>query len=123
MKAVVFANADITDYSFCTEYIKDAVIICCDGGMRHAMKLGITPDYIVGDFDSVSSDVLEYYRSQNIELKQVPCRKDETDMELGINHAIEIGADDITLIGGIGSRMDHTLANVFLLIRINKKGN
>ena len=46
MKAVVFANADITDYSFCTEYIKDAVIICCDGGMRHAMKLGITPDYI-----------------------------------------------------------------------------
>ena len=80
MKAVVFANADITDYSFCAEYIKDAVIICCDGGMRHAMKLGITPDYIVGDFDSVSSDVLEYYRSQNIELKQVPCRKDETDI-------------------------------------------
>ncbi len=122
MKAVVFANADINDYSFCSHYIKDAVIICCDGGMRHAKKLGITPDYIVGDFDSVSQEVLEYYKKQNIELKQVPCRKDETDMELGINHAIEIGADDITLIGGIGSRMDHTLANVFLLIMINKKG-
>ncbi len=122
MKAVVFANADINDYSFCEEYIKDAVIICCDGGMRHAMRLGITPDYIVGDFDSVSADVLEYYKRQDIELKQVPCRKDETDMELGIRHAAEIGADDITLIGGIGSRMDHTLANVFQLIRINKLG-
>ncbi len=122
MKAVVFANADINDYSFCEEYIKDAVVICCDGGMRHAMKLGITPDYIVGDFDSVSTDVLEYYKKQNIELKQVPCRKDETDMELGISHAVEIGADDITLIGGIGSRMDHTMANIFQLIRINKLG-
>ena len=87
MKAVVFANADINDYGFCERYIKDAVIICCDGGMRHTMKLGITPDYIVGDFDSVSDEVLEYYRKQDIELKQVPCKKDETDMELGIRHA------------------------------------
>ena len=122
MKAVVFANADINDYGFCERYIKDAVIICCDGGMRHTMKLGITPDYIVGDFDSVSDEVLEYYRKQDIELKQVPCKKDETDMELGIRHAVEIGADDITIIGGIGSRMDHTLANVFMLIRIDKLG-
>ena len=122
MKAVVFANADINDYGFCDEYIKDAVIICCDGGMRHAKNLGIVPDYIVGDFDSVSKDVLDFYKKQDIELKQVPCRKDETDMELGISHAIEIGADDITLIGGIGSRLDHTLANIFQLIRIHKAG-
>lgn len=121
-KVVIFSNADIGDYSFCSEYIKNAIIICCDGGMRHAMKLGLTPDYIVGDFDSVSSEVFDYYRKQNIELKQVPCRKDETDTELGISHAIELGADDITLIGGIGSRLDHTLANIFQLIRIEKLG-
>ncbi len=122
MKAVVFANADIEDYGFCEEYIKDAVIISCDGGMRHTMKLGIVPDYIVGDFDSVSPEVLDYYKKQDIELKQVPCRKDETDMELGINHAVELGADDITLIGGIGSRLDHTLANIFQLIKLEKLG-
>lgn len=122
MKAVVFANADIADYSFCEKYIKDAVIICCDGGMRHTMRLGIDPDYIVGDFDSVTADVLEYYKKKNIELKQVPCRKDETDMELGIGHAVEIGADDITIIGGIGSRLDHTIANVFQLIRLSRLG-
>ncbi|GFI60871.1 thiamine pyrophosphokinase [Clostridiales bacterium] len=122
MKAVVFANADINDYKFCDDYVKDAVIICCDGGMRHTMKIGIDPDYIVGDFDSVPADVLDYYEKKNIELKQVPCRKDETDLELGISHAIEIGADDITIIGGIGSRMDHTIANVFQLIRMNRLG-
>lgn len=121
-RVVIFANADIEDYSFCSKYIKNAIIICCDGGMRHTMKLGLTPDYIVGDFDSVSSDVLDYYKEQNVELKQVPCHKDETDMELGISHAIELGADDITLIGGIGSRLDHTLANIFQLIRIDKLG-
>jgi len=121
-RAVIFANADIEDYSFCSQYIKDSIIISCDGGMRHTMKLGLTPDYIVGDFDSVSTEILDYYKKQNIELKQVPCRKDETDMELGISHAIELGVDDITLIGGIGSRLDHTLANIFQLIRINKHG-
>lgn len=122
MKAVIFANADIEDYSFCGEYIKDAVIISCDGGMRHTMRLGITPDYIVGDFDSVQPEVLNYYKNMNIELKQVPCRKDETDMELGINHAVELGANDITLIGGIGSRLDHTLANIFQLIKLERLG-
>ena len=65
MKAVVFANADIEDYGFCDEYIKDAVIISCDGGMRHTMKLGIVPDYIVGDFDSVSPEVLDYYKNKS----------------------------------------------------------
>ena len=122
MKAVIFANADINDYGFCADYLNEAVVICCDGGMRHAMALGIVPDYIVGDFDSVKPEVLDFYKKQNIEIKQVPCRKDETDMELGINHAMEIGADDITLIGGIGSRMDHTLANIFLLVRMDKAG-
>ena len=69
MKAVVFANADIEDYGFCDEYIKDAVIISCDGGMRHTMKLGIVPDYIVGDFDSVSPDYTLHGKSRNLRQK------------------------------------------------------
>ena len=122
MKAVIFANADITDYGMCLEYLPDAVVICCDGGMRHARVLGIMPDYIVGDFDSVDKDTFEFYKNKNIDLKQVPCRKDETDTELGVIHALEIGADDITIFGAMGSRMDHTLANIFLLVRIDKVG-
>ena len=53
MKAVLFAGADIGDYTFCHAYLQDAdIIICCDGGVRHTKALGIQPQYIVGDFGS-----------------------------------------------------------------------
>ncbi|MCI1931664.1 MAG: thiamine diphosphokinase [Clostridia bacterium] len=121
MKAVVFGGADIKDYSFCKKYI-NAYIVACDGGMSHCMALKIKPNVIVGDFDSARDDVLEYYRDKKIPIKQFPCRKDETDMELGLEAAIEAGADDITIIGGIGSRLDHTMANCQLLYILLKKG-
>ena len=58
----------------------------------------------------------------NIPIKTVPTHKDETDMELGLDFAVELGADDIVIFGGIGSRFDHTLANAHLLLRLLKKG-
>lgn len=123
MKVVLFASADIDDYSFCEQYLKNAnCIICCDGGMRHTKKIGVLPNYILGDFDSVSAEILEYYRSKNIEVKQFPTQKDETDMELGVDFSVELGADEVIMIGGIGSRFDHTLANAQLLMRLLKKG-
>ena len=51
MKVILFAGAEIRDYSFCESYMDGAdAVICCDAGMRHAKALGIDPDYIVGDF-------------------------------------------------------------------------
>ena len=98
MKVIIFAGAKINDYGFCKEYMTDAdAIICCDAGMAHAKALGIDPDYIVGDFDSTSSDVLEYYKGKNIPIRQFPTRKDETDMELGIFLALELGAEEPVL--------------------------
>lgn len=123
MKIIIFAGAKINDYSFCQEYLEGAdKIICCDAGMHHAKALDLTPDYIVGDFDSVRPDVLEYFRGKDIPVHQVPTRKDETDMELGISLAVELGATDIVLFGGIGDRFDHTLANAHLLLMLLKKG-
>lgn len=97
-------------------------VICCDAGMRHAKALGIDPDYIVGDFDSTASEVLEYYKAKNIPIRQFPTRKNETDMELGIILALELGATDLVLFGGIGDRFDHTLANAHYLLSLLKKG-
>lgn len=123
MKAVLFAGAAITDYSFCEKYLQNADwIICCDGGMHHAKALGITPDYIVGDFDSVRPEVLEEYRNMGISLRQFPTHKNETDMQLGMLLALELGATELVLIGGIGDRFDHTLANAHLLLYLLKKG-
>ena len=123
MKAVLFAGAAITDYSFSEKYLQNADwIICCDGGMHHAKALGITPDYIVGDFDSVRPEVLEEYRNMGISIRQFPTHKNETDMQLGMLLALELGATELVLIGGIGDRFDHTLANAHLLLYLLKKG-
>ncbi len=122
MKAVLFAGASIEDYTFCKPYLKDMdVVICCDGGMHHTKALGIKPDYIVGDFDSVKPEVLAEYRKQDIAIKQFPTHKDETDMQLGMFLALELGATELVTIGGIGSRFDHTLANAHLLLYLLKK--
>ena len=122
MRAFVFGGADIKDYSFCQKYIENSFIVCCDAGMKHAKELGITPNVIVGDFDSVDENTLKYYKSKNIKIKQYPCKKDETDMELGLEEAINAGCDEIIITAGIGSRMDHTLANLQLLFNLLEKG-
>lgn len=123
MKALVFAGAEIRDYSFCEKYMDGAdVVICCDSGLRHAKALGIRPDYIVGDFDSVTPEVWEYYKGQEIPVRQFPTRKNETDMELGVLLALELGAEELALFGGIGDRFDHTLANAHYLLSLLKKG-
>ena len=123
MKALVFAGAEIWDYSFCKAYMDGAgVVICCDSGLRHAKALGIRPDYIVGDFDSVSPEVWDYYKGQGIPVRQFPARKNETDMELGVLLALELGANELVLFGGIGDRFDHTLANAHYLLSLLKKG-
>ncbi|MEA5058337.1 MAG: thiamine diphosphokinase [Anaerotignum propionicum] len=123
MKAVIFAGAKISNYAFCKEYLESAhVLICCDGGLHHTKALGLMPDYIVGDFDSVSQEVLDYYKEKGIPIRQFPARKDETDMQLGIALALEKGATDLILLGGLGSRFDHSLANAHLLLGLLKKG-
>ena len=123
MWVVVFASADIHNYDFCKNYVSKAdFIISCDGGMRHTKKLNIIPNCIMGDFDSVDRETYDYYKLKNIEFKTFPTRKDFTDTELGLNYALDIGASDITIIGGIGSRLDHTLANIQILVKAVDKG-
>lgn len=122
MKAVIFGGADIRDYSFCQKYIEDSFLVCCDSGIHHTFKLGLVPDVIVGDFDSARNSTLDFYKGKNVPFKTFPAHKDETDVELGLDAAIEVGATDITIIGGIGSRMDHTMANCHLLLYLLKMG-
>ena len=90
--------------------------------MRHAKKLGITPKCIVGDFDSVDADVLKFFKQKGVPVKTFPTHKDENDTLLGIETALEYGVDEVVIIGGIGSRMDHTLANCHLLYYLHKLG-
>lgn len=88
--------------------------IAADAGASSALSLGITPDYLIGDFDSIDDKTLALFK--DVEQVRFPEEKNETDTELAITFAIEQGATSITLLGGIaGDRIDHILANVLLL--------
>lgn len=66
--------------------------------------------------------MLRYYENEKIEVRRYPSHKDFTDMELGILAAREIGTNELLIFGGIGNRLDHTIANIHLLLRIKELG-
>lgn len=118
MKALLIANGEIRDAGFYKEFIHKSnfsFIICADGGANNACKIGVIPDLVIGDLDSISEETSRYYEEIEVRLLKYPVEKDETDTELALNYLLEAGYDDITLIGCTGRRIDHTLANIHLL--------
>lgn len=102
----IFAGGVISDLSFIEIHKGDAVI-CADSGYKYAAELGVTPDIIVGDFDSYIGKLPD-----NIELHRSIPEKDDTDTMLALRLAIERGADSVRIYGCFGGRIDHTLANI-----------
>ena len=112
MRAVIIANGKVFDYEKIKKYIKKGdYIICADGGYDHAIKLGVTPDVLIGDMDFVKSKDLQ------VEKIVYPKRKDWTDSEIVIDYARGKGFDELVLLGFTGGRADHMLTNIFMLAR------
>lgn len=99
---------------------RDVLVIAVDGALEITDRIGLQPDYIIGDFDTVAPEILRKYPEEII-LRHQP-EKDQTDTELAIETACDFGCTEIELYGAVGSRMDHSLANIFLLQRLLKKG-
>lgn len=85
-------------------------IICLDGGWDIASKENILPDLVMGDMDSLNGEIPE-----NVPTERFKPEKDYTDLELALMKSIELNGLNITIIGGIGGRLDHTIANIQLL--------
>lgn len=122
MKYVVISNGDIKDYNEIKHYTKGGIIICCDGGLRHCYNMGLMPKHIIGDFDSANPEHISYYKSKGIDFISYPTEKDTSDTEIGVQLAIDEGAAEICMIGATGTRLDHTLANIQLLITCMNNG-
>ncbi|NLD50012.1 MAG: thiamine diphosphokinase [Clostridiaceae bacterium] len=123
MTAIVVCNGSICDYSYYKKYFEDAkFVVCADGGASHLKKFGIKPDILLGDFDSINQEDLDYYKALNVEVLKYGFDKDFTDTEIAVDIVIERGFDNIVIIGGTGTRLDHSLANIFLLKKIMDKG-
>ncbi|HEY9575848.1 MAG TPA: thiamine diphosphokinase, partial [Lachnospiraceae bacterium] len=120
------------DRDFCLSFIKEwraDYLIGVDKGLDFCKEEGIFPDYILGDFDSVKPDSLEFFKSQTIEVEIHPSKKDETDTQLAVEKAIrfleennDLKNGEICLLGATGSRLDHVLGNIHLLAEPAKRG-
>ncbi len=89
--------------------------ICCDGGIRHLEKLKVRPDVIMGDMDSANTDRLDDYVVSGAKLLEYPPEKDATDTQLALEYALGLKPEAIEIWGALGGRIDHALANLFLL--------
>lgn len=98
-----------------------STLICADGGANTAYELGLTPNYIVGDFDSVSTKVMEHFRKKSkiIHLS----RQNDTDIEKCIKLAIKLKHEEALLLGATGNRIDHSFCNIGILIKYHDKIN
>ena len=93
-----------------------SLVIAADGGARHALPLGLELDRWVGDGDSIDPADLAALAATGVPIDRVDAEKDASDTELALAAAIEAGADEITILGGLGGvRTDHGLVNVLLL--------
>lgn len=94
-------------FSPLTDIDKSDFIIACDKGYEYAKSKKITPDLIIGDFDSYSGNL-----PSEIPVLTLPCEKDETDTMAGVRYAAEHGFNKILLFCALGGRLDHLLGNI-----------
>jgi len=116
MRIIIFANGNLPNIEKARALLHpDDFIVCADGGTRHAMSLGIKPNLIIGDMDSISDNERRKMKEAGIDIVKFPADKNETDLELAITHALTLNPDQILILAALGGRMDQTLANVALL--------
>jgi thiamine pyrophosphokinase len=117
MKTIIFANGKIENLDLLKELVRENdYLIAADGGLKHIRAIGKVPDLLVGDLDSLDKKDLKWLEKQGVEIRKFPEKKDQTDLELAILEAVDLGAKRLVIAGGLGGRIDQTLANINLLL-------
>lgn len=115
-RILIFANGALPDLQKARALIHpDDIILCADGGTRHAMELGVHPSTIIGDFDSLSDADTKKAEDAGAKIIRYSHDKNETDLELAVLHALDFKPSSIVIIAALGDRLDQTLGNIALL--------
>ena len=120
-RAVLFVNGQAKP-GFEVSLLPGDFLVAVDGGLRHLKRLGLKPDMLIGDLDSVDADELAEIEEVGVEVLRFPPAKDQTDLELALDYALRIGYAQITIAYPFGDRIDHTLGNFSLLARPDLAG-
>ncbi|RLC60637.1 MAG: thiamine diphosphokinase [Chloroflexota bacterium] len=116
MRAVIFANGEFPNPQNARDLLRsDDFIIAADGGTHHALAVGAIPHVVIGDLDSLSPDEQARVEAAGAQVIRFSPRKDETDLELALLHAVREGATEIVILAALGGRLDQTIANLLLL--------
>ena len=117
MKAFIYTGGNIWIDGITEKPKKDDLIIAADSGWINAKRCGVTPQILLGDFDSLGEPDVP----SDTEVIRVPAEKDDTDTQLAVRLALERGADEIVIIGGLDGRLDHTLSSLAILEYLDLK--
>ena len=116
MRAIIVAAGQTVDDVGWQRWVRDGDrIIGADGGAAQALAWGLVPEVVIGDMDSLPSGDRATLTALGCRFVEHPRAKDETDLELALIQAAEQGAEEIIVLGALGGRLDHTLANLLLL--------
>lgn len=117
-RAVIISGGNISD-DFALEFLRKYpadFFIAADRGIQFFRRQRLFPTHIVGDFDSGSQEDLKWFQEQEgIEIRRFRPQKDFTDTQIAVELALELGAKQIYILGGTGTRIDHILANIRVL--------
>lgn len=113
MEYIIFANGTLPKAQISLPV--DAQVVAADGGARHCLQLGIVPQIVIGDFDSLTEDETKQLKIAGSVFIRHPADKDQTDLELALDFVVDRGADEIRLYGLLGGRWDMSFANIHLL--------
>lgn len=126
MKTCLIITGGQVEPDFAGEFLKKYPydrLIAVDGGLSVCKELHLVPDYAVGDFDTISPEILEEFRQiPYIMWESHQPEKDETDTELALRKAMALNCSQVAVLGALGGRFDHTIGNLHLLYPCLQKG-
>lgn len=116
-RALIFANGERVNLDALQGFARPGdYCVAADGGLRFLRALGLSPDLVIGDLDSLSPEEIDRLRASGVNVRQYSVHKNETDLELALEAVIEAGYSRIRILAALGGRLDMTLGNIFLLM-------
>jgi thiamine pyrophosphokinase len=123
MNCIIVTGGELPDINIIKKYCSETdLVIGVDGtaGLFHMNN--ILPDVLIGDFDTADPNCVAELENAGVKTIRLLAEKNETDTEAALDHALHMGAKEITILGALGGRLDHTMSNIMMLVRAESRG-